>query len=138
MGVSLSRARLHLTGLHLILCTRDTSSLEGVIYPLTPAIEPSHRIRATEIFNQIIDYYEPSQTKTGRYKQITLFRLTYEYALSKVSRDNFLTHFLQAIKIQVDDEFHFEAWDEERKSEPGILTTYFADFLIEKIFLPCK
>jgi hypothetical protein len=117
---------------------RHQSSLEGVISPPTPAIEPSHRIRATEIFNQIIDYYEPSQTKTGRYKQITLLRLTYEYVLSEVSRDNFLTHFLQAVKIQVDDEFHFEAWDEERKSELGTLTTCFADFLVEKFFLPCK
>ena len=64
------------------------SSLEGVISPPTPAIEPSHRIRATEIFNQIIDYYVPSQTKTGRYKQITLLGLTYEYVLSELSRDN--------------------------------------------------
>ena len=93
---------------------RHQSSLEGVIFPSTPAIEPSHRARATETFNQIIDYYEPLQTKTGRYKQITLLRLTYEYVLSEVSRDNFLTHFLQAVKIQVDNEFHFKAWDKER------------------------
>jgi len=69
----------------------------------------------------------PSQTKTGGYKQITLLRLTYEYVLSEVSRDNFLRHFLQAMKTQVDDEFHFEAWDEERKNELGTLTACFAD-----------
>ena len=73
---------------------RPQSSLEGLIYPPTPAIEPSHRIRATEIFNQIIKYYEPLQPKTGRYKQITLLRLTYESVLPEASRDNFLRHFL--------------------------------------------
>src|SRR5947199_10861042 len=104
---------------------RHQSSLEGVIYPSTPAIEPSHRIRATEIFNHIVDYYESSQTKTGRYKQITLLRLTYEYVLSEVSRDNFLKHFLQAVKIQVDYEFHLEAWDEEQKSELRTLPAAF-------------
>ena len=117
---------------------RHQSSLEGVIYPPTPAIEPSHRVRATEIFNQIIDYYEPSQTKTGRYKQITLLRLTYEYVLSEASRDNFLRYFLQAVKIQVDDDFHFKAWNEERKSELRTLTASFADLLVEQFFLPCK
>jgi hypothetical protein len=41
-------------------------------------------------------------------------------------------------QIQVDDEFHFEAWDKERKSELGTLTACFADFLVEKFFLPRK
>ena len=36
------------------------------------------------------------------------------------------------MKIQVNDEFHFEAWDEGRKNELGTLTTYFADYLVEK------
>ena len=48
------------------------------------------------------------------------------------------SRFLQAVKIRVDDEFHFEAWDEERKSELGTLTACFADFLVEKFSFPCK
>jgi len=69
---------------------RHQSLFERLITPATPAIEPSHCIRAAEISNQIIDYCERSRTETGLYRQITLLHLTYDYVLSEVLRDNFL------------------------------------------------
>jgi len=116
---------------------RTPGSLE--LKPFEP-LEPAQRDRATHIFHQIINHYEPLQTKNGRYKRITL-RVTYEYTLS---RDNFLRHFFsdmggdlgfsQALSRFAD----FDGWDIQRKNELASHLFAFADFLVDNFFLPCK
>jgi hypothetical protein len=119
---------------------RHQSSLEGIIdfSPSTERLEPDQRTSATRIFSQIIDHYEPSQTKNGSYKRITLVRLTYEYSLSEISRDNFLRYFFQYISIPMEEDIHFNDWTTEQKSDLESSVTAFADFLVDNFFLPCK
>jgi hypothetical protein len=66
------------------------TSLEGWPSSSEP-LEPGQRAEAMRVFNQIVSYYEPSQTD-GPYKSVTLIRLIYEYARS---RDNFLSYFFK-------------------------------------------
>jgi hypothetical protein len=104
-------------------------------------LEPAQRDRATRIFNQIVNHYEPLQTKNGPYKRITLVRVTYEYA---PSQDNFLRYFFldmerdldfsQALSLFAD----FDGWDIQRKNELALRLSAFADFLVDNFFLPCK
>jgi hypothetical protein len=129
---------------------RHQSSLEGVIDFSDQHLHPDERNRATRIFNRIINYYEPSQTKNGPYKQITLLRATYEYALS---RDNFLKLFFLYIGREShlteqlsESNFsqtlsHFVNFDSitaEQKDELGKSVSAFADYLVDNFFLPCK
>jgi hypothetical protein len=74
---------------------RHQTSLEGVInaFASTSQLNPEQRDQAARIFNTIIEASEPLQHSKGSYKQVTLVRLTYEYARSEVSRDNFLRFF---------------------------------------------
>jgi hypothetical protein len=74
-------------------------------------LKPDQRTRMTEIFKQIISHYEPLQPEDGPYRHITLLKLTYDYVLSNESRDRFLKYFWESVKVLVEDEFHFEAWD---------------------------
>jgi len=99
---------------------------------------PDQRTRMTEIFKQIISHYEPLQPEDGPYKHITLLKLTYGYVLSNESRDKFLKYFLKSVKISVEDEFHFEAWDPKRKSELASHLDACADFLVNSFFLPSE
>jgi hypothetical protein len=95
--------------------------LEGVskLSLSEPPSEPDQRTRMTEIFKQIISYYEPLQPEDGPYKYITLLKLTYDY-------------------VPVEDEFHFEVWDLEQKSELASHLDACADFLVNSFFLPGK
>ena len=104
-----------------------------------PLSEPD-RIRMTEIFKQIIGHYEPLQPKVGRskYKKITLLKLTHEYVLSKESQARFLRYFFDTVKISVEDEFHFEVWGQERKTEFASRLDACADILVNGFFLPSK
>lgn len=72
--------------------------LEGVskLSLSEPPSEPDQRSRMTEIFKQIISYYEPLQPEDGPYKYITLLKLTYDYVLSNESRDRFLKYFFES------------------------------------------
>jgi hypothetical protein len=119
---------------------RHQSSLEGVIdfSPSTERLESDQRAKAMQIFSQIIDHYERSQTKNGPYKRITLVRLTCEYALSEISRENFLRYFFQYMAIPMEKDIHFDDWNTEQKSELESSLTAFADFLVDNFFLPCK
>jgi hypothetical protein len=116
---------------------RHQSSLEGWPSSSEP-LEPKQRAEATRIFNQIIDHCEPSQTRNGPYKRITLIRLTHQYALSEISRDSFLKYFFQYMAIPMEEESHFDTWDTERKSELVLSLAAFADYLVDNFFLPCR
>jgi len=119
---------------------RHKSSLEGVIdfSPSTERLEPDQHANAMRIFSQIINHYELLQTNCGPYKQITLVRLTYEYALSEISRANFLRYFFQYMAISIEKDIHFDDWDTKQKSELESRLTAFVDFLVNNFFLSCK
>lgn len=74
------------------------------------------------------------QHKKGPYKQVTLVRLTHEYARSDASRDNFLRFFFQQTQIS------YESSESNllRSYDYGPQLTAFADTLVENFFLPCK
>lgn len=123
---------------------RHQSSLEGTLEEMLPCpeqFEPHQLKDAKNIFEQIIEYCEPTQTKNGSYKRVSLVRLTYEYA---PSQDKFLYHFFKYIEeestfIDVLSHFaNFRDWDIGQKNELASYTARFADFLIENFFLPCK
>jgi hypothetical protein len=114
---------------------RHQTSLEGVInlFAGASALSPQERREATRIFREVIDACEPLQTQEP-YKQVTLVRLTYEYARSEASRDNFLRFFFQQTQIST----------KASLSEPIPAYEYvprivaFAQTLLENFFLPCK
>lgn len=115
---------------------RHQTSLEGVIDALasSPQLGLEQRDQATRIFNAIIEASEPLQHSKGSCKQITLVRLTYEYARSEASRDTFLRFFFQQTQIsteKTDLDFH-------RSCDYGPQLSAFADTLVENFFLPCK
>ena len=115
------------------------ASLEGIIdFSPSTEPEPDQLANTQRIFNQIINHYEPSQTKNGPYKRITLVRLTYEYALSEISRNKFLKYFFDFVQISTEKDIHIDDWDAKQKNELESSLTSFADFLVNNFFLPCK
>jgi hypothetical protein len=118
------------------------SSLEGVIiFSVQP--EPQESDRAISIFNQIIEYYEPTQSKEP-YKRITLIRAIYEQIPSK---DTFLEHFFLYIgrELRLEEPsqtlsnfVQFDSWEIERKNELGTHLIAFASYFVDNFFLPCK
>jgi hypothetical protein len=119
---------------------RHQASLEGVIdfNPSPQPLNPEQRTQTRRTFNQIIAYYEPLQTNNGPYKRITLIHLTYKYALSETSQNNFLRYFFEYVAISMEKDIHFDDWDAEQKNELESGLTDFADFLLNNFFLPCK
>lgn len=113
---------------------RHQASLEGVInlFAATPALSHQERQEATRVFTAIVDAYEPSQNQEP-YKQVTLVRLTYEYARSEASKDNFLRFFFHHTQIPTDASEGDLAFNSDY--EPRLVA--FADTLIENFFLPC-
>lgn len=114
---------------------RHQGSLEGVIvFDTTHHLSAEQRVQAARIFNTVIEACEPLQQRDSPYKKITLVRLTYEYARSEASKDNFLHFFFQCTEIpdQVSD------WEEFSGSDYAHQLNAFADTLFENFFLPCK
>lgn len=114
---------------------RHQTSLEGGIdlSPPTSTLSSEQRQKATRAFTTVIKACEPLQNHKP-YKQVTLVRLTFEYARSDVSRDNFLHFFFQRTQIPTDDSQvkPISASD----CQPGLIA--FADTLVENFFLPCE
>ena len=115
---------------------RHQTSLEGVIdvFASTQQLSPEQRDQATHIFNAVIKACEPLQHNKAPYKQITLVRLTYEYARSEASRDNFLRFFFQHTQIPIE----ISEWELIRSRDYGPQLIAFADTLVDNFFLPRK
>jgi hypothetical protein len=111
---------------------RHQTSLEGWPSSSEP-LQPDQRLEATRVFNQIVDYYEPSQTG-GPYWRVTLIRLTHEYARS---RDDFLRYFFKYIEGNLDQALSRFANIDEKSGLTSQLAS-FADYLVDNFFLPCK
>src|SRR5436305_8462077 len=114
---------------------RHQTSLEGVIdlFSPHPGLSSEQRQQETRIFTAVIEACEPLQNHKP-YKQITLVRLTYEYARSEASRDNFLRFFFQYTQIPTDA----SQSESITTSDYGPRLIAFAETLIENFFLPCK
>lgn len=129
---------------------RHQSSMEGVIdFATQKLLEPDERSSATDIFNQIVAQYEPSQTTRQGYKRVTLLRLTYE---SVVSRDNFLSCFFLFIEtelLQGEDVsqlslsqaltryINLDSWNRQQRKLYETCLVTFSDYLVDNFFLPC-
>ena len=113
---------------------RHQTSLEGVIDVLAPTqqLSPEQRDQATHNFNALIEACEPLQPNNGSYKQITLVRLTYKYARSEISRDNFLHFFFKHTKIPSE----VSKWKLVCNYDHIPQLIAFADTLVENFFLP--
>jgi hypothetical protein len=128
---------------------RHQSSLEKVIDFSSPQpLEPDQRNRATDIFNQIVAQYEPSQTEDKGYKRITLLRAAHE---SVISRDNFLSCFFLFVEKELrqgEDApelslsqalsrfINLDSWSREQRNELEICLAAFSDYLVDNFFLP--
>jgi hypothetical protein len=113
------------------------TSLDGVIdFANTQPLEPDLRTNATRVFNQLIDYFEPSQSDNKRpYTLISLLRFTHEYAIKS---DNFLSCFFQYVENESTLSHalprfdNFDTWGTEQKNE---LATFVFDFAHYNFFL---
>ena len=118
---------------------RHQSSLEGVIdlNPTEP-LAPDQRALARAKFYQIVDRVGASTDRP--YNRPLLVKLTYEYARSEESRDNFLRAFFQAMAISIEDDQDVFRLDENHQLEEELRTTLtqFADYLLDNFFLPRK
>lgn len=128
---------------------RHQSSMEGVIdFATHNLLEPDERSSATDIFNQIVAQYEPSQTSRQGYKRITLLHLTYE---SVVSRDNFLSCFFLFIEKELLQEedvsqlslsqalsryINLDSWSRQQRELYETCLDTFSDYLVDNFFLP--
>lgn len=116
---------------------RHRASLEGVIdfFAHTQRLSIEKRDQATRIFHDIINACEPlEQNNKTPFKPITLVRLTFEYARSEASKDNFLRFFFQYMNIPIE----LSMWQVAHAREFSAPLNSFADLLVEKFFLPCE
>jgi len=104
-------------------------------------LEPYQLQQARNVFNQITQDCEPSQTKNGPYNRVSLRRLTHEHVPSPYT---FLHYFFKWIS---EESGFFDAvcyftdlvdWDSRRKREVASSIASFTDFLVDNFFLPCK
>lgn len=102
-------------------------------FAVTPPLSLEQGQILTRVFTAVIDACEPLQNPKP-YKQITLVRLTYVYARSEASRDNFLRFFFQQTKISSDS----SPSGSIPASEYAPRLIAFAQTLFENFFLPCK
>ncbi|KKK23942.1 hypothetical protein P175DRAFT_0438077 [Aspergillus ochraceoroseus IBT 24754] len=129
---------------------RHCLSLEGVIVPEPQYLTPEEHDKATELFNMIIDYFEPLQKSSKKYKPITLIRLTMEGISVE---DEFLIFFFTFIEhnrlgVTEDTEIclaetlssvqSFQGWTDEERHALDDSLVKFAMYLIENFFLPLK
>lgn len=118
---------------------RHQSSLEGLIdlnhrAPLTA----NQRACARAKFSRIVTRLEATTSSDGPYNRPVLVRLTYEYARSEESKDNFLRAFFQAMALSIDDEQENLCLDENRELEEELRSALvqFAEYLLDNFFLP--
>ncbi|KAI1272767.1 hypothetical protein F5Y07DRAFT_286290 [Xylaria sp. FL0933] len=113
---------------------RHQLSLEGVIdFTVATPLSESQRAFAKHEFYRIADQFEGNNgAPTAQYSPARLVRLTYEYALSEASRDNFLRAFFHAMDLSLEDQGHDDLED-LRSPFFG-----FADYLLDNFFLPLK
>ncbi|KAK4248276.1 hypothetical protein C7999DRAFT_13812 [Corynascus novoguineensis] len=124
---------------------RHQYSLESIIeFQSESPLSPSALDRARRRFYHIVDHFEAAANGNSggdnggniggdspRYNRSLPIRLTYDYARSPLSQDNFLRAFFGSLELPVDGQ---EALDERI----GAKFFGFADYLFNKFFLPLK
>jgi hypothetical protein len=130
---------------------RHQSSLEGIIdFSTEPPLDPAARDQARRKFYRIVEYFDDSQGGTVRtvgggagvggdtgsqYNRAQLIRLTYDYACSPISQDNFLRAFFRSVELSMDDS---EDVAGELELNDDVRSTFFrfSDYLFDNFFLP--
>lgn len=87
------------------------------------------------IFYQIVFHFEAMKRKRSEYNRPLLVRLTYEYARSKESQDNFLRAFFKPMALSMDGEEQVNFTDKHLEADLHSALTGFAEYLFENFFL---
>ena len=137
---------------------RHQSSLETVIdFTTEPPLSPHARQQAARKFHRIVDHFDNAVNLGAAagvgvgsgYRRARLVRLTYDYALSPVSQDNFLRAFFRALELSMDNgEDDGNDNENDNENDNGIDTALddqlqskvfgFADYLFDNFFLPSR
>ncbi|KAF4979686.1 hypothetical protein FZEAL_4145 [Fusarium zealandicum] len=120
---------------------RHQSSLEGIIdFSLRETLSKAHRVSALRRFYQVINYFDSNDNKRGpdQYDRVKLVRLTYEYSISQVSKDNVLIAAFDFLKLSISSEEDINFEDVTYRLEMQSHLYEFADYLIDNFFLPLK
>ncbi|KAK6950438.1 hypothetical protein Daesc_008766 [Daldinia eschscholtzii] len=89
------------------------------------------RIEGRRKFYYVLDYLEAQDDSSkNQYSRPQLIRLTYEYALSEESRDNYLRAFFNALSLPIDSKENINV----EEYRPKVFD--FADYLLDDFFLP--
>ena len=124
---------------------RHRSSLEGVIFPFPQCLPPQEHDEATELFNKLIQHFEPLEKSYEDYKPITLVRLMKEEVLAE---DEFLIFFFTLIErdrpgvtdFSLADTLArldgFDRWTPEKRHVLFQSLVNFTSYLIDNFFLP--
>ncbi|PHH73972.1 hypothetical protein CDD83_4640 [Cordyceps sp. RAO-2017] len=122
---------------------RHQSSLESVIdFSTEPPLGLDQRTQARRTFYHIVNHFEArshsSENRSRQYNRPSLVRLTYEYARSEESQDNFLRAFFRSMALSMDGEEPVNFDQESLAVEFGSALFNFAEYLLDNFFLPLK
>ncbi|KAK7394090.1 hypothetical protein QQX98_013128 [Neonectria punicea] len=121
---------------------RHRSSLEGIIdFSTQASLTPAQRLSAGRRFTQLVDHFDvPNSGSIKGYDRVKLVRLTYEYARSKESKDNFLRAFFEFAELPMneDEDINIDLGDADRRARLRDSLFDFAEYLFENFFLPLK
>ncbi|KAL2812157.1 hypothetical protein BJX63DRAFT_260143 [Aspergillus granulosus] len=120
--------------------------MEGVIFPAPQQLGSEEHNKATNLFDRIMDQFEPLQVSDTNYKPITLLRLTKEGVSVK---DDFLVFFFTFIEhdrgaeekeislAEILSNLHnFQGWTPEEGHALEQSLVKLARFLVDNFFLP--
>ncbi|RTE68294.1 hypothetical protein BHE90_017328 [Fusarium euwallaceae] len=117
---------------------RHQSSLEGIIdFSTRPPLTPAQHVSASRRFDQLVNHFNIPDGSSKGYDRVKLVRLTYEYARSKESKDNFLRAFFESADLPIDGDEDIDLADEGRQAKLRDSLFNFAEYLFENFFLPC-
>ena len=102
-----------------------------------PPLGPNARQQASSKFYRIVDHFDNVVDIGGGYRRSRLVRLTYDYALSPVSQDNFLRAFFRSLELSTGNEDD-NGTDIDLDEQVQLKVFGFADYLFNNFFLPSR
>lgn len=117
---------------------RHQSSLEGILeFSSRPPLNPTQRQTAACQFIRLVDHFNSTPPPGDNYDRVQLVRLTYEYARSEESKENFLRAFFESIGHPLHEENNEISIDLSNPDDRLLNSIRsFADYLFENFFLP--
>lgn len=117
---------------------RHQSSLEGIIdFSTRPPLTAAQRLSASRRFSQLVSHFDVPDSSSKGYDRVKLIQLTYHYARSEESKDNFLRAFFESADLPIDGDEDIDLGDADRQAKLYDSLFNFAEYLFENFFLPC-